>query len=98
MPKQLFIINCGLCDEDDGLMCSKFYNDLEMAKNELKNIYNKTIDYTPLNNSNRIVTDSNIHIYTFFTYRITVYQLVEKEYVMTNKYYTYKFDKFIEYN
>lgn len=61
-------------------MCSKFYDDLEMAKNELKNIYSKKTDYV------------------FFGYKITVYHLVGNEYIMTNKIYTYKHDKFIEHN
>lgn len=80
MSKQLFIINCGLCDEDDGIMCSKFYDDLETAKNELKKIHKKTTDYQ------------------FFGYKITVFQLIGKEYVMTNRTYVYKLDEFIERN
>jgi hypothetical protein len=80
MSKILFIINCGLCDENDGLMCSKFYNDLETAKNELKKMYEKTTNYK------------------FFSYKITLYQLIGKEYIMTNMNYTYKSGKFVEHN
>lgn len=80
MAKLLFVINCGLCDENDGLMCSKFYDDLETAKTELKNIHKKTTDYQ------------------FFGYKITVYELIGKEYVMTNTNFTYKSGKIIECN
>jgi hypothetical protein len=44
----------------------------------------------------------NIHKKTtncqFFGYKITVYQLIGKEYVISNTNYTYKLDEFIEHN
>lgn len=40
----LFIISYEL-DELDECVCCSIYTDLEIAKQELKNIYNKTTDY-----------------------------------------------------
>ncbi len=39
MTDNIFVIK----NEDDGII--KFYNDLEKAKNELKNIFKKTCDF-----------------------------------------------------
>jgi len=78
LSKQLFVINYNI-NEDD-ILFSGIYIDLETAKNELKNIYNKTVDYK------------------YYDYRITVYNLVDKEYKITDKIYTYKFDEFMETN
>jgi len=36
--------------------------------------------------------------YNFYGYKITVYKLEGTEYKMTNKIYTYTFDKFSEFN
>lgn len=39
----------------------------------------------------------NIPDYKYYNYKIQVYNLIENEYILTNKIYTYKFDKFLEF-
>jgi hypothetical protein len=47
MSDNLFIINYDIDDLDpiNGIACCGIYNELEKAKEELKNIFNKTPDY-----------------------------------------------------
>lgn len=73
MSYELFVIQY-----DDGV--HGFYNDLERAKRELIDIFDKTPDFK------------------HYGYKIIVYKLIENEYVMTKKTYTYQFQMFYTNN
>ena len=85
--ERLFIISqekYGDCQvyQDESGFISGIYIDLETAKNALKNIYKETSE----------------NDYIFYEYKITVYQLNGSEFKMTNRYYTYVYDIFLEFN